>query len=251
MEPNPGHASGECGHRGDASVTGPVQPKSQEVRCWYVNLDVPPETYASLYATLAGDERNRSERFRFERDRKRFVVARGALRDVLGYHIGTRPDRVRFAYNAFGKPQLSPEFGSRLKFNLSHSADLAVIAVAPDADVGVDVECVREEASEYLELARCFFSADDVDVLRTLPSHLKTDTFFRYWTKTEAYVKACGEGLADGPADVLDHWSFFTIEPAPGYIGTVAVEGTGWRLTAGHPQHIAGTTAPWTIASPS
>ncbi|HYT95413.1 MAG TPA: hypothetical protein VEL76_42230, partial [Gemmataceae bacterium] len=66
--------------------------------------------------------------------------------------------------NAFGKPALSPEFGSRLKFNLSHSADLALIAVAADADVGVDLEYIRPQ-SDYAEIARCFFSAAEVDDL--------------------------------------------------------------------------------------
>jgi len=96
------------------------------VQCWCVRLDVapPPETY---YATLSEDERNRSARFRFERDRQRFIVAHGALRDLLGRSLGTDPGRIRFVYNAFGKPELDPAFGERLKFNLSHSADLALM----------------------------------------------------------------------------------------------------------------------------
>lgn len=190
-----------------------------EVHCWRVDLDVTPETAAGLYATLTCDERDRSERLRFERDRRRFVVARGALRGVLSRYVETPPDQIRFAYNAFGKPELSSEFGSRLKFNLSHSADLALIAVA-DAAVGVDVERVREE--NYAEVARYLFATAEVGP--------EAEAFLRYWTKTEAYIKARGESLADAPADVLAGWSFFPLEPAPGYIGAVAVEGNGWRL---------------------
>jgi 4'-phosphopantetheinyl transferase len=194
-----------------------------EVDCWCVVLDVPPETYASLYTTLAADERDRSARFRFERDRRRFVVARGSLRDVLGRYVGTPADQIRFVYNAFGKPELSSEIGgSRVRFNVSHSADIALIAVASDADVGVDIECVREDAG-FAEIAQHFFSPDE--------AALRGQAFFRCWTKREAYVKACGEGLGDGPVRVDGRWSFFTVEPAPGYVGAVAVEGEGWRVS--------------------
>lgn len=219
-----------------------LQLASDEVHCWSVRLDVSPETCAGLYATLAADERNRSGRFRFERDRRRFVVARGALRDVLGRYVGTRPDQIRFAYNPFGKPELSPEIGrrvaaccaptSRVRFNVSHSADLAIIAVAADTDVGVDLERVRE--ADYTEIVRYFFSAAEVDELNTVPSHVQAQAFFSCWTKREAYVKARGEGLVDGPVEFCGRWSFFPLQPAQGYIGTLAVAGNGWRLRQGH-----------------
>src|SRR5438105_11848106 len=97
------------------------------VQCCCVRLDVAPERY---YATLSDEERNRSARFRFEKGRRRFVVAHGALRELLGRCLGTDPAQVHFIYNAFGKPELHPEYGGRLKFNLSHSGDLALIAIA-------------------------------------------------------------------------------------------------------------------------
>ncbi len=155
------------------------------VQCWCVRLDVapPPETY---YATLSDDERNRSARFRFEPDRRRFVVAHGVLRDLLGRYLGTDPGQIRFVYNAFGKPELHPEFGSRLTFNLAHSGDLALIAIARDAWVGVDVECID------LTLPLTSF---------TVP--ITTDP-------APASVR-CGR------------WSLFTLHPAPGYVGALAV----------------------------
>src|SRR5919204_6259031 len=130
---------------------------SGEVHTWCVSLDVPSETSAGLYATLTNDERNRSARFRFERDRQRFIVSHGVLRDLLGRYVGTEPAQIRFVSNAFGKPALSPEFGSRLNFNLSHSAGLAIIAIAIDAEIGVDVERTRTGPG-YAEIARHFFS---------------------------------------------------------------------------------------------
>src|SRR5690349_2803962 len=167
-----------------------------DIECWCVRLDVAPEAY---YATLSADERDRSARFRFDRDRRRFIVARGALRELLGRRLDTPAREVRFAYNPFGKPALSQEFGGRLKFNVSHSADLALIAMATDREVGVDVEYIRPD---------------------------EPPTFFEEWTKQEAYVKARGEGLRDEPIELSDDWWVSTFEPASGFIGTVVVPRT-------------------------
>src|SRR5436309_2198147 len=250
--------------RGDRRLTTTAMPltpsrpssfelASDEVHSWCASLDVPPETSARLYATLTPDERTRSARFRFERDQQRFIVARGVLRDLVGRYLQTQPSHIRFVYNAFGKPDLSPEFGNRLKFNLSHSAGLALIAIATDSSVGVDVEYIRAQ-SDYADIARRFFSAAEVDYLMALPSHLYAEAFFSCWVKKEAYLKACGEGLATplnsfsvplttdaahtpvdlyvAPPDIVPakRWSLYTLRPAPGYAGALAIEGTGWRL---------------------
>ncbi len=195
--------------------------KTGEVHSWCVSLDVPSETSAGLYATLSQDERDRSARFRFARDRQRFVAARGALRALLGRYLGTRPGQIRFAYNAFGKPDLSPELGSRLRFNVSHSADLAVIAITTDAAIGVDLEYIRPHP-DYAEIARSVFSAAEVDELNSVPSHLYPQAFLSCWTQKEAYLKARGEGLAGLDGTATDAVTF---QPAPGYIGALFVEG--------------------------
>jgi 4'-phosphopantetheinyl transferase len=189
------------------------------VHSWCISLDVGPEAYARLHAILADDERDRSTRLRFERDRRRFVIARGTLRDLLGRQLGADPRELRFVYNAFGKPELSPDFGSRLRFNVSHSADRALIAITTDRNVGVDLECIRADF-DYTEISRSCFSAEELDHLNAAPS---PETFFRYWTRREAYVKARGEGLPEGPVEIDGDWSFYTLQPAPGYLGTVAV----------------------------
>jgi 4'-phosphopantetheinyl transferase len=236
-------------------VSGPssFELASDEVHSWCVSLDVVPEISARLYATLTSDERTRSARFQFERDRQRFIVARGVLRDLLGRYLQTQPGHIRFVYNGFGKPDLSPAFVNRLKFNLSHSAGLALIAIAVASDVGVDLEYIQAQ-SDYADVARRFFSAAEVDYLIALPSHLHAEAFFSCWTKKEAYLKACGEGLAiplnsfsvplttdpaQTPVDLhvaskdiapAKRWSLYTLRPAPGYAGALAIEGTGWRL---------------------
>lgn len=207
-------------------TAGSVQLTSGEVHSWGVSLDVSAETYARLESTLACDERSRSARFRFERDRRRFIVARGALRELLARSLAISPGQIRFVYNAFGKPRLSPEFGN-LRFNLSHSADLALVALARDAEIGVDVEYVRADA-EYGEIARQFLSAAEVEQLNTTQPDLRMETFFRCWTRREACAKAAGEGFAmfDSP----DEWSLYNLEPAPGYVGALAVARGDWRV---------------------
>jgi len=231
-----------------------LQLPPHEVHIWCASLDAPPETSARLYATLSSDERKRRARFRFKRDQQRFVAAHGVLRDVLGRYLQTPPGRISYVYNAFGKPDLSPEFGGRLKFNLSHSAGLALIAIAADSKVGADIEYIRAQ-SDYAEIARRFFAAAEVDQLTALPDHLYAEAFIGCWTKKEAYLKACGDGLAiplngftvplttdpaHGPVDVhvasngivpAKRWSFYTLQPAPGYIGALAIEGGRWRLS--------------------
>jgi 4'-phosphopantetheinyl transferase len=235
-------------------LAGSFQLASDEVHSWRASLDVPPETSARLYATLTFDERNRSARFRFERDQQRFIVAHGVLRDLLGRYLQTQAGRISYVYNAFGKPGLSPEFGGRLKFNLSHSSGLALIAITADSNVGVDLEYIRAQ-SDCAEIARRFFSAAEVDQLNALPNDLYAEAFISCWTKKEAYLKARGDGLAiplnsfsvplktasaHSPVDLYvasndivpaKRWSFYTLQPAPGYIGALAIEGSGWRLS--------------------
>jgi 4'-phosphopantetheinyl transferase len=193
-----------------------------EVHCWSVCLPVPSTACTALYATLSPDERDRSARFRSDRDRQRFIVARGALRELLGRYLRVQPADIRFEYNEFGKPALSAELGSRLTFNLSHSADLALIAVARDVAVGVDVERISEgPPSEYAEIARCFFSAAEVKELRHVPPPLYARAFLTCWTRHEATIKARGEGIGDGPIDASG--PIYTLRPAPGYVGALAL----------------------------
>src|SRR5207245_2733890 len=177
------------------SLPSSFQLASDEVHSGCDRLDVPPETSVRLYATLTPDERTRSARFQVERDQQRFIVAHGVLRDLLGRYLQAQPGRITFVYNAFGKPDVSPEFGNRLTFNLSHSAGLALIAIASASNVGVDVESIQARP-DYADIARHFFSAAEVNYLIIYTSHRYAEAFFSCWTKKEAYLKACGEGLA-------------------------------------------------------
>ncbi|MFY9552972.1 MAG: 4'-phosphopantetheinyl transferase superfamily protein [Thermoanaerobaculia bacterium] len=224
----------------------------KEVRLWSVDLDCSPERLPALLECLSSDERARAERFRFDRDRRRFVAGRAALRRVLGDTVGIPASQIAFEYGPYGKPALASPSGAGVEFNVSHCEEQALIAVASGRRVGVDLELVSSEtAEERMRIAERFFSAAEVAALRALPGRLQGEAFFACWTRKEAYIKARGEGLsmpldafsvslAPGePAALLDcpsapeeirAWSLRSLVPAPGFLAAVAVEGKGWRL---------------------
>ena len=231
-----------------ASPAAPVtsfQLEADEAHCWLVSLDAPPKVSARLHATLSADERARGERFHFERDRRRFVIARGALREILARYLWTNPGEIEFVYNEYGKPDLAGEYAGRVGFNLSHSNDLALIGIGNCGDIGVDVEYIRVEP-DFAAIAQRFFSSAEVECLSAVPSDRYAEAFFGIWTKKEAYIKARGEGLSIPlnrfsvpPAiepgqtcvDIEGRpWSLSTLRPAPGYIAALAMEGASRRL---------------------
>ena len=227
-----------------ATVTGLEALRAGDIHLWYVDLAVTASTVARLAACLSGDERERACRFKFDRDARRFMVARSALRRVLGGYLGLAPHGVAFTYGAHGKPALD---GNRaaLSFNLSHSGDVAVVAVGWDRAVGVDVEQYRP-LPDLAALAARSFAPRERAVLDALPEAERPAAFFRCWTRKEAFIKATGQGLAqpldafvvslgpDEPARFLDidgdpgalaRWTLYDVQPPPGYAGALVVEG--------------------------
>jgi 4'-phosphopantetheinyl transferase len=222
-----------------------------EVHVWRVELNQPPAVLAALRQTLMADEQSRADRFYFQHDREHFVVARGALRAILGRYLGVDPRRPQFSYGPQGKPSLTAEWGGEnLRFNLSHSHELALCAVTQGREVGIDVEQIRGDRAGR-EIAEHFFSRREVAALRVLPPEQWDQAFFNCWTRKESYIKARGEGLSlpldkfdvslapgepaallaalGDPREVM-RWKLEALEPGPGYAGAIAVEGQSWEL---------------------
>ena len=232
-----------------------------EVHVWRARLDQPAATAHQLAQTLCGDEQSRAERFRFERDRTRFVVGRGALRAILSRYLGSCPQRIHFHYGDYGKPALVQ---GNVHFNLAHSQDLALYAVARDQEIGVDLECIRPIA-EIDQIVGRYFSARERAVFRVFPAHQIPEVFLRFWVCKEAYLKAVGHGLS-GPLDMVEvslawggtptllniggdpvaaaRWHLQPLEPAPGYVAAVAIEGHGWQF-----RHWDFSTSPTVMAN--
>ncbi|HEY7421084.1 MAG TPA: 4'-phosphopantetheinyl transferase superfamily protein [Gaiellaceae bacterium] len=140
---------------------------------------------------LAEDECERASRYRFERDRRRFVAGRATLRRLLADYLDCTPTEVELAYGPHGKPFVRPE---GLSFNVSHSAGCALFAFAPGFEVGIDVELPAARGDDE-RVAAQFFSPGEVATLRAQPPASRPLAFLRCWTRKEAYIKARGEGL--------------------------------------------------------
>jgi 4'-phosphopantetheinyl transferase len=167
-----------------------------EVHLHLMPLAQPEPAVKALAATLTPDEHERAARFHFERDRRRFIVARGLLRRLLGQYAGMPAETIRFAYGPSGKPLLPPGADRpELEFSLSHSEDWALAGFARGRGIGVDLEAIRAIA-DYRELAEANFAPAEVTALLKLPEDRQIDGFFACWTRKEAYVKALGLGFS-------------------------------------------------------
>jgi 4'-phosphopantetheinyl transferase len=224
---------------------------SGDVDVWRILLDQPVAVVEKLERVINAEELHRADLFYLRSDRSRFIVGRGSLRSILGIYLAKEPDQLAFHYGEHGKPALA-EGGEQvsLQFNIAHSYDVAVLAVAHSRRVGIDLEriCSMSDADR---IAARFFSEHERSFLQALPNAHKLEAFFRCWTCKEAYLKATGEGLSF-PLDRFDIslvqgsppclvrvegrpqesalWQFREIVIAPDNLAVVAVEGSGWRL---------------------
>lgn len=164
-----------------------------EAHVWLANLD--EENAAEFDRLLSADEQVRAERFRFAQDRKRFVAARGFLRVILGKYLQTDPRSIRFQYNEYGKPSLTGQFPSSIKFNLSHSDETAIYAFTIDREIGVDVERIKPSFIDEGMLSYCL-TAREISRFRELSESEGELFFFDCWTLKEAYLKLYGKGLS-------------------------------------------------------
>jgi 4'-phosphopantetheinyl transferase len=224
-----------------------LQVEEHEVHVWEIDLDTELEP-----SCLDQAEQQRAQRFRFERDRRRWVTAHTALRRILSRYVGIGPDRLRFATADHGKPYLAPEFdGGGIRFNLSHSGAVALVAVARN-EVGIDIEDASR-AVDWLALSPEVFSAREAQGL--LGDQRKPAlTPWALWTLKEAYLKGRGCGLtiplrsfeimpdpydptfriaieADR-SDGLD-WHLLSLPIRPGYAAALAATGPLDRLQRG------------------
>lgn len=172
-------------------------PRTGEVHLWKIELS---EVHwpSGCLRLLDAEERARYERFRFSRDAVRFALRRATLRQILGWYLEADPSALAFeASDAAGKPCLGPPLANKLNFNLSSSQDIALIAVARDSLVGVDIEAVRSD-TEFTGIAERFFTTAELARLQALPGPKRLRGFYRLWTSKEALLKAVGTGLPGG-----------------------------------------------------
>jgi 4'-phosphopantetheinyl transferase len=198
----------------------------ERIHIWRLTLDQPSAQVLELFNTLAEDERARAERFCFEKDRRHFIVARGLLRQILSGYVGVEPRDIRFGYGDNGKPFLRNDIPTNLRFNLSHSDGLAVLAVTAGAEIGVDFEVIQP-GRDMDCIANQFFSASEYAVLQNIPAANALETFYNCWTRKEAFLKALGSGLST-PLDNFDvplepPWALFHWKPTTNSVAALVV----------------------------
>jgi 4'-phosphopantetheinyl transferase len=174
-----------------------------ETHVWRIALDAPQVTVECCLTELPAADRARAERFTFADGRRRYAMARAALRRILGRYLECEPASLDIGTGPHGKPFLRLDGRAHmLRFNLSHTEETAVLAVAWERDVGIDIESVKRPVA-LEELAGRFFSTSEATAVMDAPAKRRAAVFFRIWTTKEAYVKARGDGLAL-PLDQFD-----------------------------------------------
>lgn len=219
-----------------------------EVHIWGVVLDGQPFDGD----ILSDDERERADRFHFQQDRDHFVAARCGLRTILGWYLKGDPEKLDFCYSDRGKPGLAGAWAqSGVRFNLTHSGGVALYAITRGREVGVDVERLDRTLGQRDRIAERFFSPSEYRAYCEVPEDQKLQAFLNCWTRKEAFIKALGEGLyypldrfevslapgeearligIEGDPEVAKKWAVRDLDPCPGYVGAVAVEGQGLKM---------------------
>ena len=221
---------------------------ADEIHVWRIPLEADPVLAATLWPLLSEDERDRAAKFRFEIDRGRYIMAHSALRTLLARYLNTKDYLDAFHVGPNGKPTLAP--GAALRFNLAHSKDLGLVALATGREIGVDLEAIDERV-EIEAVARRFFSREECRGLLSLSAERRLEAFFHVWSQKEAYLKARGDGVAFGldhfdvapdpgkPAALLadrreprarGQWTLLSLDPGVGFRGAIAVEGAEPRV---------------------
>jgi 4'-phosphopantetheinyl transferase len=223
---------------------------ADQIHVWQVGLLATPQLVELSRSLLVADELRRAERRVLAVDAQRFLLSHVALRCVLARYLGIAPAAVPIVAARDGKPRVDPTAGGVVHFNLSHSGDLALIALSRDVAVGVDVERVRPWRADVDDTPAHFFSRREQRLLATIPARTWPEAFTRCWTRKEAIVKAIGAELPSALADldvgvwpledVTDHrfgrrsaaagCTLAEVPTAPGYVASAAWRGHARRL---------------------
>jgi 4'-phosphopantetheinyl transferase len=169
---------------------------SNEVHVWRACFDVSVPQCENLLAILSADEIERAMRFHFEKDKIRFIAARGILRQILGRYLNISPEKFYFGYTSYGKPFVENSEGyDPMFFNLSHAGDFALFAFSHSGNIGIDIEKIRNDVA-VMQIAGRFFSEQEIRSLEAVDGSRQIELFFQYWARKEAFIKAIGEGVS-------------------------------------------------------
>ena len=221
----------DCGLRAIASP-------DPAVTLWLCGLDRDAAGLAGCAALLAPEEQARATRFGTERLRQRYIVGRATLRRLLGLAMGRLPADVPLRCGRRGRPELT--IATTLDFNVSHAGDVALIGLARDTRIGVDIERADRKV-DVDRLARKVLAPEERTTLAALPLPERRLRFLQLWTCKEAMSKATADGLAApfgrlhvalgepprllaGPAPyIAPHWRLFSPTLGTDWLATIAL----------------------------
>ncbi len=206
----------------------PEKPVLEEgfIHLWRFRLDLSITEIDQLQRLLSADERSRAKRLLDPHKSCNFIAARGRLRQILARYLDLDPETIQFSYGTGGKPSLGNQSPNRFLFNLAHSGAWAVLGVGKEHDLGVDIEAIDPKLA-YEKIARQFFSKEELNRLSASDEHRRKRTFYRIWTRKEAWLKCQGWGFS-GPLDQLtggqpdQRWTTRNFPVDKGYIGALS-----------------------------
>ena len=172
--------------------------ESGRVALWFAKPEETKALVDQYESLLSHDEYERYQAINLPDFRLAYLVSRVLLRCALSHYFSAKPDEWRFSRNEFGKPVLSDEHQLAVRFNTAHTEGLSVCAISVDTDIGVDVECYTGSEG-YMELAEQHFSDIEFADLNSRPAEEQAESFFKYWTLKESYIKAKGQGTSSVP----------------------------------------------------
>jgi 4'-phosphopantetheinyl transferase len=167
---------------------------SDIIHVWVADFNkmVPHTEY--FFSIMSEDEKKKAADYKFEKDKIRYIISRGVLRELVSNYTDGLPGDVKFFYNKSGKPYISGK--NNLKFNLSHSGDFAIYAFASGTEIGIDMEYIRNLENPD-SLAKTTLSDIEYKIFKSTPGNGRLGLFFRYWIHKEAFLKADGQGITN------------------------------------------------------
>ena len=236
--------------RGWQTPSQPLALLPQDIHVWKIPLQPPRLWLPKLWAMLNVEEQQRAKRYKTQTLQDTFVTARGTLRLILHRYLHIEAAHIQFASGTHGKPYITePVTSPPLTFNLSHSAELALLAVAVNRQIGIDIEHNRR-TTNYSGMINRICSPQEQLFLKDLPPDEQQKLFLTCWTRKEAYVKALGQGITfslntvtvsldkNEPPEILQvegqekeslRWSMRELYPAPDYAAALVGEGQDWN----------------------
>ena len=204
----------------------------KNVHLWLAQFNQGEIPLSDLWVMLSAEERDKSRRFRHHYDQQRYIIRHGILRLILARYLASNPKEIVISEGMFGKPFVTDVNHGRIEFNVTHSEKLMLLAFTHEHRVGVDIEHIKD-FPEVEYITEAFFSSEEKAIMCRVPLVNKLNTFFRLWTRKEAYTKALGLGiyqpeipslLSKSAEKVASRWTVESFIPANDFVAALAIE---------------------------